>query len=249
MMLNFERATLGRTGIEVVRLGVAASYGVPAAAVEKAVERGVNYLYWGSLRRSGFGDAIRRLAPSRERFVLVLQSYSRLARLIPWSVERALRSLSLDYADLLLLGMWNRGVPPRILDAAREARRRGLVRALAVSTHRRVLVPGIAAADQFDVVHFRYNAAHPGAERDIFPHLPAPAARPGLVAFTATSHGALLKRFSAADCYRFVLSRPEVDVCLTGPANAAQMDAALEALRLGPLDEDQLQRMRRIAGG
>ena len=31
----------------------------------------------------------------------------------------------------------------------------------------------------------RYNAAHPGAERDIFPHLEA--RRPAVVAYTATS--------------------------------------------------------------
>ena len=41
---------------------------------------------------------------------------------------------------------------------------------------------------------------------------------------------------TATDCYRFVLSRPEVDVCMTGPANAAQMDEALEALRARPDD-------------
>ena len=65
--------------------------------------------------------------------------------------------------------MWNKPVPPRILDAARQLKQRGLVRFLAVSTHERKLVPQIAAANDFDIVHFRYNAAHPGAEKDIFP--------------------------------------------------------------------------------
>jgi hypothetical protein len=44
MRLSFERATLGRTGLEVGRLGISASYGVPTAAVERAFEQGVNYL-------------------------------------------------------------------------------------------------------------------------------------------------------------------------------------------------------------
>jgi aryl-alcohol dehydrogenase-like predicted oxidoreductase len=43
-----------------------------------------------------------------------------------------------------------------------------------------------------------------------------------------------------------VLTRPEVDVCLTGPANAAQMEEALEALPLGPMSEDELTWMRRV---
>jgi predicted aldo/keto reductase-like oxidoreductase len=51
---------------------------------------------------------------------------------------------------------------------------------------------------------------------------------------------------TAADCYRFVLTRPEVDVCMTGPANGAEMDQALEALTRGPMSEDELAWMRRV---
>jgi aryl-alcohol dehydrogenase-like predicted oxidoreductase len=180
-----------------------------------------------------------------------------------WSLERALRALRFDYTDVLLLGMWNKPVAPRILDAAKQLKQRGLVRFLAVSTHQRPLVPAIAAANDFDIVHFRYNAAHPGAENDVFPHLPA-ANRPGLVAFTATSWGQLLGKApfylggrplpknerapTATDCYRYVLSRPEVDVCMTGPSNAARTEEALEALRRGPMTEEELAWMRRVGG-
>ena len=180
-----------------------------------------------------------------------------------WSLERALRALSFDHADVLLLGMWNKPVAPRILDAARQLKQRGLVRFLAVSTHQRTLVPQIAAANDFDIVHFRYNAAHPGAEKDIFPHLPA-ANRPGLVRLPPqagdNSWASLRSRFflgahplpkgervpTATDCYRYVLSRPEVDVCMTGPSNAARMDEALEALQRGPMTEEELAWMHRV---
>jgi aryl-alcohol dehydrogenase-like predicted oxidoreductase len=260
----FMRAVLGRTGLEVGRLGLASGYGVPGTALEWAFERGVNYIFWGSRRSDSFGAALKRLRAQRERFVLVIESYTRLASLLSWSLERALRTLSFDYTDILLLGLWNKPVPARILDAARRLKERGRVRFLAVSTHKRTLVPRIAAGGDFDVVHFRYNAAHPGAEWDIFPHLPA-AKRPGMVAFTATSWGSLLGKGSlqgiltgthkppkseraptAADCYRYVLTRPEVDVCLTGPANAAQMEQAFEAVQLGPMGEDELAWMRRV---
>ena len=261
---TYTSTVLGRTGLGVGRLGVASSYGVPTDAVERAFERGVNYFYWGSARTQAFGDALRHLAPQRERFVLMIQSYTRAAGLMGWSLERALRALQFDHADLLLLGLWNKSVPARILDAARKLKERGLVKHLAVSTHKRVLVPRIAAGGDFDVVHFRYNAAHPGAEQDIFPQLPAQNL-PGLVAYTATSWGQLLGKKSfqarmartrpipaeekaptAADCYRFVLTRPEVDVCMTGPANGAEMDQALEALTRGPMSEDELAWMRRV---
>ena len=48
-----EPRILGRSGLEVGRLGVASSYGAPPAAFEEAFERGCNYFYWGSLRKSG----------------------------------------------------------------------------------------------------------------------------------------------------------------------------------------------------
>ena len=114
------------------------------------------------------------------------------------------------------------------------------------------------------MVHFRYNAAHPGAEEDIFPHLPS-LGHAGLVAFTATSWGQLLgkpaflrrgrplprgeKVPAGTDCYRFMLTRPEVDVCIAGPANAEQMDQALEAFVWVPMTEDELAWMRRVGKG
>src|SRR5271169_4139241 len=82
--MPFEPRMLGRTGLRVGRMGTSSSYGVPTAAVERAFEQGVNYLYWGSIRRKAFGDAIRNLKPQRHRFVLVVQSYSRVAGLVGW---------------------------------------------------------------------------------------------------------------------------------------------------------------------
>ncbi len=261
---SFERRILGRTGLKVGRLGISASYGVPGDALERAFERGVNYIYWGSRRTASFGEGLKRLHSQRDKLVLVIQSYARVAGLVAWSLERALRALNYDDADILLLGMWNKRVAPRILDAARDLKRRGLVRFLAVSTHQRTLVPKFAIGDDFDIVHFRYNAAHPGAEKEIFPLLPL-ANRPGLVAFTATSWGQLLGKSSlqgfflgahplpkgervptAEDCYRFVLSRPEVDVCMTGPADEARMNEAFEALKRGPMTEEEMAWMRRV---
>jgi aryl-alcohol dehydrogenase-like predicted oxidoreductase len=174
--------------------------------------------------------------------------------LIGWSLERALRELRLDHADVLLLGLWNKPISERILDASRKVKERGLVRFLAASSHHRPLIRRWASNNEFDVIHFRYNAVHPGAESDIFPYLPGHA-RPGMVAYTATSWKQLLnpakvpkneKVPRAGDCYRFVLTRPEVDVCMTGPANAEQMAEALEALRRGPMSEAELAWMRRV---
>jgi len=252
--MSFERAMLGRTGIDVCRIGLASSYGAPASVVERAFDEGVNYFYWGSLRRGGFGEGLRALAPRRGRFLLVTQSYSRVAALVGLSLERALRTLRFDYTDVLLLGLWNGMPPPRILDACQKLRERGLVRRVAVSTHNRPLIARLASDPQFDIFHVRYNAVHRGAEREVFAH-----ARgedwPGIVSFTATCWRQLLDRKrvpagerapTAADCYRFVLSHPAVSVCMTGPADAGQFEEAVKALRGGPMGEDELGWMRRV---
>ena len=235
-------------------LGVSASYGLPAAGVERAFEAGMNYIYWGSWRRRAFGDGIRNLASQRERLVLVLQSYHPFARGIVRAVESGLRSLKLDYADVLLLGMWNRPVPERIRAACRGLRERGLIRSVAASTHNRSVIARQARDPDIDIFHVRYNAVHTGAERDVFPHLPSDNP-PGIVAFTATNWKQLLdpRRVptgepvpTAADCYRFVLSNPAVHVCLTGPGSTEHLEQAIQALRKGPMSGGELAWMRRV---
>lgn len=251
-----QRATLGRTGLQVSRLGIAASYGVGAADVERAYdEKGINLLYWGSVRRGSFAEGVRRLAKrNREDLAIVIQSYSRIAGLISRSLERALRSLRLDYAEVLLLGMFNHPPSARILEAARRLRESGKVRFVAVSCHHRPTFRHYIDEGFFDILMFRYNAAHRGAETEVLPHLAIPA-RPGTFAYTATRWGDLLspakipvgeKRPSAGDCYRFVLSRPEVDVCMMGPANSEQCREALAALDHGSMDPEELAWMRRV---
>src|SRR5688500_14877281 len=111
--------TLGRSGLSVGRLGLASSYGGTAKGFEKAFERGCNYFYWGSFRRNGMADAIRNLAPrNRDKMAVVLQTYARWAPFISWNVERGLKSLKLDYADVLLLGWYNSMPAENVMRAA-----------------------------------------------------------------------------------------------------------------------------------
>jgi len=249
------RTTLGRTGRAVGKLGLGSGYGADQRCVEMAFERGMNYFYWGTFRRDSYGEGLRALRSKREDFVLVVQSYTRLSSLLGWSLERALRSLKMDYADVLLLGMWNKDVTPRIWERALKLRERGLVRHLAISTHNRHHAVDLARSKDIDVLHVRYNAVHPGAETDIFPHLPERAARPGVVSFTTTSWGELLapdkvpagdRVPTATDAYRFALSNPNIDVCLAGPKSPEQFQAALAALDLGPMTDEEFAWIRRV---
>ncbi|MBW1781985.1 MAG: hypothetical protein JRL30_14735 [Deltaproteobacteria bacterium] len=251
-----EKRTLGRTGLRVGRLGVAAGYGAPAVAFEEAFERGCNYFYWGSMRKKGMRDAIRNIIGQgrREDLVIVIQSYSRSPFLMERFFEKAVRFLGVDQGDILLLGWHNKPPAKKILDKALTMKEKGLFRFLALSGHNRSLFPRLADTGIFDLFHVRYNAAHRGAEEEVFPEIQGETG-PGIVSYTATRWGHLLKAKkmppgeappSASDCYRFALSDPSVDVCMCGPRNLGQMREGLRTLDLGPLNADELSRMRRI---
>jgi aryl-alcohol dehydrogenase-like predicted oxidoreductase len=254
------RVALGRTGLTVSRLGIGSSFTGSPRFIEEAVERGVNYLYWGSIRRPAFGRAIRHVAKKdRAGVVVTVQSYTRVAALMAPSVEIALLRTGLDYFDFLLLGMWNQPPGRALVDAALRLQERGRVRHLMLSTHNRPSLQGhfrefAAGASPYDVFMLRYNAVHRGAERDVFPFLPAERP-PGVIAYTATRWGHLLdpkkmppgeEPARARDCYRFALSHPAVSLVLCGPANREQMQEALTALDAGPLAPEERARLCRI---
>jgi aryl-alcohol dehydrogenase-like predicted oxidoreductase len=250
------RVTLGRTGLEVCPLGIAGGYGVDDQALLAAFERGANYWYHGSFRRPGMTNAVRHLTANgkRDDLVLVLQSYSRFGWLLERTFKAGLRELHTDHADVLLLGLFNHAPPAGVLERAERLREQGLIRHWAISAHRRAAFVDYAKDDRYGILHIRYNAAHPGAESDVFPHLPAEG-RPGIVCYTATSWGKLLdpKRMPpgeapmrARDCYRFALSNPNFNVCMTGPSNAAQLDEALKALDEGPVSPEEDTRFRAL---
>ena len=252
-----EKCVLGKTGLLAGRLGVSGGYLAPAPALEEAFERGCNYFYWGSIRAAGMRDAIRNIIArgKRDELIILLQSYSRSAALLELFLERGLRTLGVDHADVLLLGWHNQRPSESILERAEQMRQKGRFRFLAMSGHHRPTFPRLAGQDgPFDIFHVRYNAAHRGAEKDVFPLLPEND-RPGIVTFTATRWGSLLKAkharageqpLSASDCYRFVLNHPAVDVCMCGPRNRKQMQEALRALELGPLSDEEIERVRGI---
>ena len=251
---------LGQTGLRASRLGIGSSFTGDERFIEEAVDQGVNYLYWGSIRRPAFGRAIRSVARrDRSRVVVTVQSYSRVAALLAPSIEIALRRTGLGYFDFLLLGMWNRPPFSALVDAAQRLKARGLVRHLMMSTHNRPSLQGHfrefeRGESPFEAFMLRYNAVHRGAEQDVFPHLPA-ARKPAILAYTATRWGHLCDPAKmpageapppARDCYRFALSNPSVDMVLCGPKNREQMQEALRALDAGPLAPDEMKRLQRI---
>ncbi|MFI5308122.1 MAG: aldo/keto reductase [Polyangiales bacterium] len=254
MACDWNKVKIGRTELMSSPLGLGSSFGVEGADLEHAFERGINYFYWGSIRRPGFGKTVRQLAKThRERMIIVVQTYTRVGALMGSSVNSALRALDTDYADFLLLGWWNEHPPARIMDAARKLRDQGRCRHIMISCHHRLSFEEYAKDKDFATFMVRYNAAHPGAEQEVFPKLGDNP--PGVVAYTVTRWGDLFNPAltpkgeatpRASDCYRFALSNPSVQVCIAGPQNREQLDEAMAALDRGPLSADEMAWMRRV---
>jgi aryl-alcohol dehydrogenase-like predicted oxidoreductase len=251
-----ERVLLGRSELSVGPLGVSGGYGIGVHPLLQAFDRGVNYFYHGTRRSGGMRGAIREIVSSgrRDELVIALQSYSRWSWYVERSLARGLEDLGIDHADVLLLG-WHNSIPSRsILGRLEKMREKGMFHHLAVSGHRLATFLDLAADRRFSVLQIRYNAADTKAERDVFPHLSA-SQRPGIVAYTATRWGTLLnprrmppgeEPLRGRDAYRFVLSNPDFNLCMSGPRNAHEMKEVLAALDEGPVSPEETERFRRV---
>ncbi len=256
--MAFERRTLGRTNLSVSPFGIGGGYGIDENSIEWAFEHGINYFFWAPwvpTYRSMERCLKRLLIGHRDEIVIATAPYSWL---FPGSIERTvtkhLHRLGTDHIDLFLLGWVMRESQQRAVDELARIKEKGLVRFVGFSGHKRPMILHMAQRwPVFDVLMVRYNAAHRGAENEIFSHLDEKD-RQGIVAFNALKHGAMLKRAkgwpeskpipTARQCYRFVLSHPGVDLCLSGPRKLEHVKELVKIIEEGTMSPDELSFMR-----
>lgn len=137
--MNFdEKVTLGTTGREVGRLGIASSYRAPQEAYEEAFERGCTYFTLGSFlmgKSAAMADAIWAIIAKgkRDELVLGMITYAHNALLTEVFLKKGLKALGADHADVLILGYYSKRPPRRVLDGAVKLKEQGLVRALGMT--------------------------------------------------------------------------------------------------------------------
>ena len=236
-------------GRRMCRLGLATSLGIDGQDLEWALEQGINYVFWTPYSRRVTESLKAIINHDRESLVLASgPTTGYFGGSIRRACERLLKKLRTDYLDVFQLFWLGRGSAwsASTIEALVSLRESGMVRAIGVSIHDRKRAGMLAEESPLDMLMIRYNAAHPGAEQDIFPHLAK--RKPAIVAYTATRWRGLLKRpkgwngpvMSAADCYRFCLSNPHVDIVLSGPKTRQQLEENLLNLReKGPLSEEE----------
>jgi aryl-alcohol dehydrogenase-like predicted oxidoreductase len=236
-------------GHRVFRLGLATNYGIEGMDLEWALEQGVNYVFWTPKAKEVTTSLKAAIKRGRESLILACgPTTGYFGGSIRRACERLLKELGTEYLDVFQLFWLGRmsALTPSTIDELVSLRESGKVRAIGVSIHDRKRAGKLAEDSPLNMLMIRYNAAHTGAEQDIFPHLAK--RKPAIVAYTATRWGALLKRpkdwngpvMTAPDCYRFCLSNPHVDLVLTGPKNRRQLEENLSHLQeKGPLSEEE----------
>jgi predicted aldo/keto reductase-like oxidoreductase len=265
-------------GIPICRLGLA-SYGRTALTPDdilSALDRGINFLNWQGLAEGPadgdpFVDAIKSLGARRFSVVICAQFGARSAADAATELRSALAALGTEYIDVLTLYYIERSeewaeitAPGGALGYLQAAKRDGKVQRIGITSHQRTLAAQMAGSGLLDAIMIRYNAAHRGAEREIFP-VTQPIGMP-VIAYTALRWGALLRptpqdppEFNvprASTWYRFVLQHPGVAVTLAAPQTRQDLDEDLHVLTAqGPLSNEEYvlltehgERVRRHAG-
>lgn len=243
---------LGSTGLRASPLGLAGSYGIDARGVERAFhELGINY-FFVTPRMTGLIEGLRRLIQAGHRDALVIAAGANVP--VGFQVRRAweadARALGVDRLDVFHL-FWVQArwyVRGATWPAMQKLKDEGKVRALAISCHDRPLARALADELSLDALMIRYNAAHRGAEREIFASFTG--RRPAVISYTATRWGRLLQPagnlgpMSAPECYRFALSHPAVDVALCGAASFDELRDDVAGVLEGPLPDERLEQVR-----
>ncbi len=256
MTHDFLHTTFGRTGIPVHRLGLSASYRPGLDTMRCALDNGMT-VYFGFGIDTQMTKFFRDLTPSeRERVVLVTGGYNYIFRYqnLKKTLEARLRQFHTERIDVFMfLGVMKESeFPQKARDELAALKETGAIRFTGMSCHDRAFAGRMAEDGGLDVLMVRYNAAHPGAERDIFTHLSPHD--PGILSYTATRWTYLLRRPkgwpkegrlpTAGECYRFVLSNPSVHTCLTAPRSLKEFEKNLASLHDGPLSPDDMEFMR-----
>jgi predicted aldo/keto reductase-like oxidoreductase len=244
----------------VCRLGLATrgTTGLTADDVHFAVGQGVNFLNWCGVP-DGLSEAISDLGRRRSEVIVCVQFEARTSAEAKEELGQILRQLRTDYVDVLTfyyveeLTEWQQIIGPggawEFCDAAR---REGQVRWLGLTSHQRRLAAEAARSGLLDLLMIRYNAAHRGAETDVFPV--TDSLRMPVVVYTCLRWGALLRSTPddppgfivprAPQWYRFALQAPSVTVALMAPESRAELEEDLTVLQApGPLSEAEYERL------
>lgn len=231
---------LGKTGIKVSRLCFGALTIGPlqanlpvkegAGIIRRALDAGVNFIDTAELYQTypHIREAIRGRSGET---VITTKCYAYTREGMEKSLNTALKALGRDYIDIFLLheqeseltirGHWE--AVERLL----EAKEKGVVRALGISTHSVRGVRAAAAVPEFDVIHPLVNITGIGIQDGTVEDMTAAIAEAvragkGIYGMKALGGGNLIS--DTRQAFNFVLSLPGLAAVAVGMRTAAEVD-------------------------
>ncbi|NOZ21001.1 MAG: aldo/keto reductase [Planctomycetes bacterium] len=267
-----ETAILGRTGLEVKRLGFGGiklprveSPELAAQIVERAIDLGVNFIDTAR----GYGPSEERIGmvmkKRRDEVVLASKVIRRTREEAEEDIETSLRNLQTDRIDLYQvhdLSLWENYEkatgPGGALEAVQAARDAGKVRYIGVSGHELDILVEAINSGVFDTVQVAYNLANRGAAEKVIPlakekdmgviNMKPFAGGMMLAEVKRTDEDADLPQITAEAGLRFCLSQPDITVVIPGMQKLEEVDenlAIAEAFR--PLSDEEAEQYMKAA--
>jgi hypothetical protein len=231
-----------------------------------AFDAGINFFFvtadmhwpWYEGTRRGLIELLARGKVVREQIVVAVVAYVTQPEFCTYPFAEALEAITgLRTIDVLVAGgVYAREFPIRlpVFQEHRKSKYLG-ARAIGATFHERQAVVAGVNDRQVDIAFIRYNAIHPGAQKDVFPQL-KPESPTLLFNFKNTQGSMSREQFvqaglaarglwqpSITDYYRFVLSRPEFHGILMAPNTPTELSELAEAIDQGPLSPDDEEYM------
>lgn len=254
-----DRLPLGESGLRVSPfcLGMVSSEDTACAAFDA----GINFffltadLHWPLYdpARRGLEKLLARSKSIRDQVVVGICSYVTQPEFCFGALLEGLEAVAgLDSIDLAIIGgSYSDEFLTRVHIYEEIRRYEDLgIKAIGSTFHDRLAARQALNHNLIDLAYIRYNPIHPGANSDLFPHLAADR-RTLLYNFKSTMGHIRTERYAElglsddhwqpeiTDYYRFVLTHPQIDGLLCSPSTPDEVEALAQALKEGPLDEEE----------
>jgi len=241
--------TLGRTGLRTTVLGIGT--GTVGGSQQRALgtegftrlarhalERGIRYIDTADMYHMHTFVQIALKGVPRDKYFIQTKTMARIPEVATADIERFRRELGIDTIDLLLMHcMQTRSWPSdmrRVMDVLDEAKRKGRVRAVGISSHGWDPLVASAESDWPDVQLARINPF--GAQMDAEPEKVAGELKKmhakgrgvlGMKIYGESGFGSREKRLQSL---KYVLGLGCVDAFTIGFTSVQQLDETLELI-------------------
>ncbi len=251
-----QKIVLGKTGIEVCRLGFG---GIPIQRVNEeqavetvvhAVEKGVDFIDTARMYTTSEARIGKALTQCRRRVVLATKSSNRTSDGIRKDIETSLTKLQRDYIDLYQChGVMNDEQYEKILspggalEGMLKAKEEDLIGHVGLTSHSLDLLERVIEEEHFETIMACYSFLEPAAGERVIPR--AVEKDIGVIAMKSFSGGVIE---SAKPALKYALSEPHV-LIIPGVENKVLFDENWrifqESHDLSPEEKQEIEEIRR----